>query len=155
MEPEIKVKGRRQARMTDRKVRTKKSNWLLTISTNQRYADSDEHLADDEEIFEEAILRLLNNLGDFVKINQEGHSWSKSVIEKADTDYVIERGGKTKALHCHILVKIHHTSNLRLDYDKIKNQIKDDLELNNVYINAKLVRPSSDDWLEEYIDKMR
>lgn len=153
--PIVKVKGRRQAKMTEKKVKTKKSCWLVTVSTNMRYADDDEGLQNDELCLSDSVEGILNNIHDYVKFQTADHGWSKSFVKVADNDYVIERGGKTKALHCHMLIRIQHYSNIRLDYDKIKQTIKDDLGLDNVYINAKLVRPTSEEWLEEYIDKMR
>jgi hypothetical protein len=151
----VKVSGRRQAKMTERKVKTKRSNWFFTLSTNKRYKDDDEAIENDEACLEEAIVEVLENIGDFMTVQVADHSWSNKHIHDVTTDYVIERGPTTKALHAHILIKVEHTSNIKLEYGKIKQHIMDILGLDNLYCNAKLVKPTSDDYILSYLDKNR
>lgn len=150
----VKVRGKKSATKTERKVKTNKSHFFLTISTNQRYRDQqDPNLSNDEQCLAESVERILNNIGGYVKINTTEHSWSKDHIKDVTSDYVVELGPKTRALHAHILVRIDHLSNIHLDYKKIKEAIMSDLGLNNLYCKHKLVRASGDDWILRYIDK--
>lgn len=149
----VKVSGRRQAKMVERKVKTKRSNWFFTLSTNKRYKDDDEAIENDEACLEEAILEVLENIGNFITVQVAEHSWSSQYIHDVTTDYVIERGPTTGALHAHILIKVEHTSNIKLDYGKIKQHVMNILGLDNLYCNAKLVKPTSDDWILSYLSK--
>lgn len=150
----IKVKGGRQGKNTERQVRPKKSCFLLTISTNQRYKEDDPNLENDELVFEEAVKKVLRNLPSHINVIEEGHKWDSTHIKDVDVDYTIERG-VTGQLHTHILLKFNHHTKLRLDYASIKKSILDDLGLDNLYMQNKLVRPTSDDWLRDYLAKSR
>lgn len=152
-QPQVKVTGRRQAKRTERKVKTKKSNWFVTINTNKRYADDDPDLENDEAVLEEIIVGVLENIGEYMTVQVADHKWATEHIHNVVTDYVIERGQKTKMLHAHILIKVDHTSNIKFQYGKIKEHIMNELGLDNIYCDAKLVRPTSDDFITAYLDK--
>lgn len=149
--PEIKVRGRRQ-NTTVKKERAKVSNWLLTINSQQRYDEDDPEKDEDAEVFEDSVNEILKDLPHYVNVTEEGHSWSKDHIEDVSADYVVEWGPKTRCLHAHVLVKIKHRTKIRLDYEAIRKKIERDLGV-TIYFNSKLVRPSSDDFLLEYISK--
>jgi hypothetical protein len=149
-----KIKGG-IARKKERAQKTVKSNFLLTISTNQRYKDNDPSWESDSQAFEDTLLEILNDLPTYINVLNEGHSWSSEWIKDAQCDYVIEHGPSTGALHCHVLFKLKHHTKVQLNYDRIKDKIKGDLGLENVYLQNKLVRPSSDDFLTEYLEKYR
>ena len=78
-----------------------------------------------------------------------GWSFYKSI----DIDYVLELGQKKGQLHIHILFKIKHHSKIQLNYDKIKNKIKTDLGLDNVYMQNKLIKMSNNDSIVDYLNK--
>ena len=108
--PTIKIKGNIQD-MTkkDKNVKTKHSNFLLTINTNQQYKENDEHLGDDIEIFDNSIKTILNNFDEYVNL-PETDKWDNATIIEPEIEYVIERGMKKGQLHIHILFKIKHFS---------------------------------------------
>ena len=60
---------------------------------------------------------------------------------------------KKGQLHIHILFKIKHHTKIQLNYDKIKNKIKTDLGLENIYMQNKLIRMSNNDSIVEYLNK--
>ncbi len=60
---------------------------------------------------------------------------------------------KKGQLHIHILFKIKHYTKIQLNYDKIKNKIKSDLGLENIYMQNKLIRMSNNDSIVEYLNK--
>lgn len=149
-----KIKGG-IARKKEKAVKVTKSNFLLTISTNQRYKDSDPAWEQDSEAFEQTLTEILNDLPTYINVLSEGHSWTPEFIKDVDIDYVIKHGPSTGALHCHVLFKLKHNTKVQLNYDRIKEKIKADLGLENVYLQNKLVRPSPDDFLLEYLNKYR
>ena len=125
----------------------------MTINTNQQYKDDDEHLEDDIEIFDESIKTILNNIDQYINL-PETDKWDDDFIKDVDVDYVIERGGKKGQLHIHILFKFKHHSRLQLNYEKIKEKLKTDLGLQNLYLYNRLVRNSGNDNVMDYLKKM-
>ena len=69
--------------------------------------------------------------------------------------YRLQRGTIKNQLHIHILFKIKHFTKIQLNYQKIKDKIKKDLGLNNVYMYNKLVRNSGNDNILQYLEKFR
>ena len=51
--------------------------------------------------------------------------------------------------------KISHFTKIQLNYQKIKDKIKKDLGLNNIYLNNRLVRNSGAQNILEYLDKYK
>ena len=153
--PTIKVKGVVQD--LEKKEKNKKplnSNFLLTINTNQQYKNDDKGLQNDIEIFEDTIKEVLSNIDSYVTL-PEGDKWDDDTIKDVDIDYTIERGTIKNQLHIHILFKFKHFTKIQLNYQKIKDKIKKDLGLNNIYMYNKLVRNSGNDNILSYLDKYR
>lgn len=149
----LKISGGRQKR-EKAKEKSKYSCFLVTINTNQRYKADDQYMESDSEFFENIVrTEILEKLPDYVNVMQEGHSWSNDHIDGVDVDYILERGEKYNALHAHILIKIKHRSKVQLNYKTMKQRVVERLGLKNVYFDCKLVRPTSDDWLKDYIYK--
>lgn len=151
--PLIKVSGKVQdLKKVIKNEKPKQTNFLLTINSNQQYKDDDKHLDDDIEIFNNSINQLLNNIDGYIKL-PENETWNDKLIKSCDIDYTIERGTKKGQLHIHIMFKIRHFTKIQLNYDKIKKKICDDLELNNVYMYNRLLKPNESDNVEDYINK--
>jgi hypothetical protein len=154
-EPTVKIRGGRQGKNTEKAPKVKRSAFFLTISTNQRYAQDDPNIENDEEVFEESIRTILEDLGKYVRFRADGHSWTSGKIHSVEVDYTVERG-KTNQIHTHILIKIKHDSNIQLNYGAIKEKICDDLGLGNVYMQNKLLGQNAwgADFLMDYVSKM-
>ena len=153
--PTIKIKGAVQD--LQKKEKNKKplnSNFLLTINTNQQYKDNDNGLQNDIEIFEDTIKDILNNIDNYVSLS-EGDKWDDDTIKDVDIDYTIERGTIKNQLHIHILFKFKHFTKIQLNYIKIKEKIKNDLGLNNIYLYNRLVRNNGSDNILNYLDKYK
>ena len=151
--PQIKIKGKVQdMNKKEKDVKPKHSNFLLTINTNQQYKDNDEHLQDDIEIFDESIKTILNNIDQYINL-PETDKWDDDTIKDADIDYTIERGGKKGQLHIRILFKFKHHSRLQLNYEKIKDKLKKDLDRPNIYLYNRLIRNTGAENVLEYINK--
>ena len=108
-------------------------------------------MKDDIEIFDSSIKTILNNIDQYINL-PETDKWDDNTIK--DVDYVIERGGKKGQLHIHILFKFKHHSRLQLNYEKIKEKLKTDLGLQNVYMYNRLIRNSGNDNVMDYLKKM-
>ena len=153
MKPVLKIKGKVQN--IEKKEKNKplmKTNFLLTINTNQQYKDNDKHLDDDIKIFENTIQDILNKIDEFINLPQ-GDKWDDETIKDVDIDYTIERGTKKGQLHIHILFKFKHHTKIQLNYQKIKDAITKRLGLKNIYLYNKLVRNSGNDNIIEYLNK--
>lgn len=151
-EPKVRVRGRKSAREEPIGEKPKRSCWLYTLSTNQRYADDDTNLEEDEAAFADVIEDICQNIGDYLIFKIEGHSFTGETVQSANSDFTIERGPKTKALHAHILIQITHFSRIHLDYEKVKLKVQEELGV-VCYMNGKLVRPTAETDLMAYLSK--
>ena len=154
MKPVLKIKGKVQdIQKKEKNKPLMKTNFLLTINTNQQYKDDDKHLDDDIKIFENTIQDILSKIDEYINLPQ-GDKWDDETVKDADIDYTIERGTKKGQLHIHILFKFKHHTKIQLNYQKIKEAITKRLGLKNVYMQAKLLRPSASENILDYLDKM-
>ena len=151
-QPTVRVRGRKSATEKPREAKPKRSSWLYTVSTNQRYEDDDPNLENDEAVFNDVVYDICENIGDYLVFKVDGDGFTDDKVQYANSDFVVERGGKTKALHAHILIQISHHSRIHLDYEGIKRQVEESLGI-KVYINGKLCKPTSDHYLSEYLHK--
>jgi len=153
MKPVLKIKGKVQDLVKKEKNKPlMKTNFLLTINTNQQYKEGDKHLNNDIEVFEDTIKDILNRIDEYINLPQ-GDKWDDDTIKDADLDYTIERGTKKGQLHIHILFKFKHHTKIQLNYQKIKEDITKKLGLKNIYLYNKLVRNSGNDNILEYLNK--
>ena len=153
MKPVLKIKGKVQdIQKKEKNKQLMKTNFLLTINTNQQYKDNDKHLDDDIKIFENTIQEILNKIDEFINLPQ-GDKWDDATVREADIDYTIERGTKKGQLHIHILFKFKHHTKIQLNYQKIKEAITKRLGLSNIYMYNKLVRNSGNDNIIDYLNK--
>jgi len=153
MKPVLKIKGKVQdIQKKEKNKPLMKTNFLLTINTNQQYKENDEHLNDDISIFETTINDILNHIDEYINLPQ-GDKWDDDTIKDVDIDYTIERGTKKGQLHIHILFKFKHHTKIQLNYQKIKDAITKKLGLDNIYMYNKLVRNSGNDNIIEYLNK--
>jgi uncharacterized alkaline shock family protein YloU len=148
----IKIKGKVQDLQKKEREKILNSNFLLTINTNQRYPENDKDLENDIEVFDSTIQNILNNVGDYINLPSE-HKFDEHFIKDVDIDYTIERGNKNGQLHIHLLMKFKHKTKIQLNYEKIKEKIKTDLGLTNIYMYNKLVRNSGNDNILDYLNK--
>ena len=154
--PNIKVVGRKQnldiVDKSEKKNVPKRTNFLLTINTNQSYKNNDPNLQNDIDFFDGVIGTVLNNLDQYIKL-PEGHIWSDDLIKDVSADYVIERGLLKGHIHTHIFISVTHFTDVKLDYTKLRNEIKSKLGLNNVYMLNKVVKNAGNLSVREYLDK--
>jgi hypothetical protein len=154
--PNIKVKGKIQnmdiVDQSEKKVTPKRTNFLLTINTNQSYKNTDPNLKNDIEFFDSVIASVLNSLDQYIKL-PVGHTWNDDLIKDVSADYVIERGLQKGHVHTHIFISVTHFTDVKLDYAKIKNKVKTDLGLNNIYMLNKVVKNAGNLSIIQYLEK--
>ena len=80
--------------------------------------------------------------------------WDDATIIEPEIQYTIERGMKKGQLHIHILFKFKHFSRIQLNYNKIKDKLKKDLGLQNVYMFNRLIRNGGNENVMDYLKKM-
>jgi len=148
----IKIKGKVQDLQKKEREKILNSNFLLTINTNQRYPENDKDLENDIEVFDSTIQNILNNVGDYINLPSD-HKFDEHYIKDVDIDYTIEKGTKNNQLHIHIMFKFKHKTKIQLNYEKIKEKIKTDLGLDNVYLFNRLIRNSGSDNILDYLNK--
>ena len=79
--PEIKIKGKVQnMEKKEKNIKPKVSNFLLTINTNQQYKPEDEHLSDDNQVFEKLFVNILENIQNYVDL-PDGATWDDQTIK--------------------------------------------------------------------------
>lgn len=155
--PIIKVKGSRQnPKVKEKKEKVNRTAFLFTVSTNQRYPESDPNIDNDMEFFEDVIADICNNLSKYIIMKEEDKPWNTQNIKDADVTYNVELGPKTRQLHAHILIKMKHNTKLHLNYTAIREKLCEELGLNNVFASNKLLKGNGvweQDFLESYLSK--
>ena len=52
------------------------------------------------------------------------------------------------------MLKFKHFTKIQLDFNKIRDFLKQKLELNNIYLQSKLLKASASDNIVDYLNKM-
>jgi hypothetical protein len=110
------------------------TNILLTINTNEFISENAEDPVRIEKIqkFKEGIRKIFNEkfLQNYISIKQDKRTPPGSAInsewiktDALELQYAVERGPKTGFLHAHIGIFIAHWTLLKLEYDKLKQDL--------------------------------
>ena len=154
--PQIKITSRKQNINKVEKNKTPThSNFMITLNLNQQY-HKDEHKANienDMEIFDGYINEMLENIEQFIRL-PEGVVYNDDNVKEVSADFVTEIGSIKKQIHTHIMIKFKHFTRIQLNFPKIKEFFKRKLGLKNVYMQAKLLRPSASENILDYLEKM-
>ena len=145
------TKSKRAMRKWQKKRRNRRSNFFLTINTNQHFNQHSQEYEQFNNKFKQSLNDIYNNLGDYLKIKEQNDNFDNNV-EDVDIKSATEIGSKTGKVHVHVSFNIKHNTLLQLDYDKIKTKIQNDLQLQNIYLNNKVFWNNSAT-LESYIAK--
>ena len=152
--PKITIKNRENVPVVKKgaKVKDKRSNFFITINTNQNFNE----FSEEYEVFDKKLVKSLNsiyeNIKDYVIFKDEKAKWNDVFIKEVDIDSATEIGPKSGKAHAHAMIKIKHTTLLQLDYAKIRSTIMTDLKLKGIYINNKVFHDNNLS-LQEYIGK--
>ena len=154
--PQIKITSRRQnLEKAEKNIKPTHSNFLITLNLNQQY-HKDEHKANldtDMDYFDDTINKFLNGIENFIRLPQ-GVQYNDDTVKDVNADYVVEVGDIKKQIHTHIMLKFKHHTRIQLNFTKIKEFFKKEMGLQNIYMQAKLLRPSASDNIVDYLNKM-
>ena len=130
------------------------SNWFITINTNKAFKEKNDAYKKFVTKFYKCLKDMFTSPGihQYVRITKEGVDYNHSVINNIDGEWRIERGKKKFMIHMHGMIKIHHRTNVHLEYLKMKAKIINDMGLEGVHFDAKLYK-SADDCIDKYIRK--
>lgn len=128
------------------------SNFLLTINTQRVYDEGTPQLTEDRALFEKIIEKFLHNIENYLKIKEDGVSFSKKYFEDIRADYVVELGTKQRRLHTHIMLMIAHRTKIHLDENAIREYFKKELNVDSLYYNRKVFY-SSEQNIQDYLKK--
>lgn len=142
--------------MADAKKR--QNRWLrfgLTINTNQRILRGDPKYEEFAGKFSGSIEGILNNIGEYLKFTYGDYSADN--FKNVDVRYCLEPAPKTNCVHAHIYLGFQHKTNLHLDYDKILDKVKADIELPSINMKNKILRTQEDadrwiDYMTKYVN---
>ena len=99
------------------------------------------------------INKFFNSIENFVRLPQ-GVQYNDDTVKDVNADYVVEVGDIKKQIHSHIMLKFKHHTRIQLHFEKIKEFFKKEMGLKNIYMQAKLLRPSASDNIVDYLNKM-
>ena len=119
--------------------RLRHSNFYITLNTNKCFPDrQDPDLLKMSKKLTRALESALgeSELPSYVQFRDSLHRWSKQWIKSVRSQSVVEVGGKKHCLHSHSLVCIAHYSNVYLKLPKLKARFKEELGLENLYLNT-------------------
>ncbi len=154
--PQIKITSRKQnLKKVEKNIKPIHSNFLLTLNLNQQY-HKDEHKANLEghmTNFDDTINKFLNSIENFIRL-PSGVQYNDDTVKDIAADYVVELGAIKKQVHTHIMLKCKHHTRIQLNFQKIKEFFKKEMGLKNIYLQAKLLRPSASDNIVDYLNKM-
>ena len=154
--PQIKITSRRQnLEKAEKNIKPIHSNFLITLNLNQQY-HKDEHKANlegDMSYFDDTINKFLNSIENFIRL-PSGVQYNDDTVKDIAADYVVELGNIKKQVHTHIMLKVKHHTRIQLNFQKIKEFFKKEMGLKNIYLQAKLLRPSASDNIVDYLEKM-
>ena len=134
------------------------SSFLLTINQNKSFDKGDvKNLRKASKKLRNFIDNVLNegNLKNIIKINKKEDKEKnlKEIIRDINIYKALEYGDQKQKLHAHIYFIINHYSNIRLDNERIRKELKSEMD-SNIYYNNTLIRSKEDgEQILNYITK--
>ena len=124
------------------------SGWHIMINSNRYLSDVE------TEDFKEGVTHILDNINQFLKFKEEGAKFNRKWIVEANTEAAFERGSHRNQIHVHALVRIRHKTKLQLDYSKINDYLKSEVESLSNGFKLRIYRFSNPDIiLQQYLNK--
>jgi hypothetical protein len=139
-----------QRRQVSADSNTRTSGYFILINSNKQrntltQAAADSYRAAVEQFVQGHFRTCIRFVGD------DGASWSKKWINKVDISYAHERGPKGNSLHTHMLLRLTHTTKVRLDYKAVWAYMKQHIP--GCYVSIRLCKLDSLSKMQNYIYK--
>ena len=138
--------------------RLKFSSFLLTVNQNKSFDKGDvKNLKREAKKLRNSIDNVLNegNLKNIIKVNKKEDKEKNlnQIIRAVNIYKALEYGEEKGKLHSHIYIIINHYSNIRLDNERIRKELKSEMD-SNIYYNNTLIRSKEDgEQILNYITK--
>jgi len=116
------------------------SQYLITINTQQVWDPDNEQV----QLVYAGLLRALNQIvkpadvGALITVLEQGHSLTPEYVKEVTLNAGVEKQGKNGRLHAHITVKVAHYTRVKLNYDEIKDVVKRETGLPNIYFHSRV-----------------
>jgi hypothetical protein len=138
------------------KLRSRISNFHITLNTNVRYDKSLESLISGLQKSVGQSFTDPDSIKEYVTF-PKGGEWNDDFIEGVDVVTGVEIGrddAHGARLHCHVQFKVKHHSFLRLDFTKIKEVVNDRLKSNDfphpiAYVHVVCHKPELADYMSK------
>jgi uncharacterized protein YwqG len=152
MPPKVTVKNVDETEQhAPKSKRNRRSNFFLTLNTNKKFNPHSEEYQVFNNKFKQSLNEIYDDIGNYLKIKEAGATYDENVIV-VDIESGTEIGPKTGSAHSHTIISVKHNTLVQLDYEKMKEKIKRDLGLSNMYVNNKLFYNASQTLLD-YVSK--
>lgn len=150
---------------SNKKDTRRKSNYLITISTNVKPRDA-AHQAQLSNALEDATRAVFDddaNLERLIRFNKPNHRYSEQYIQNIQVRSAPEvgtdpRGGR---VHTHVNIRINHTSNITMKYSApmikqlyFEQGTLQPLGVKNLYIKIQLIADNRDA-IKRYLSKQQ
>lgn len=110
----------------------RRSEWFFLVNTRHKPANGNPDLERSKEYGDIIMAEFARAVqaGDILTLNKKSHTWNRDYIENVKIRYVTEIGkGKLKkngqpgnvggTVHFHVLLTVHHRSNVSLEWEKL------------------------------------
>ena len=120
------------------------SQYLLTINSNNAVTSYNDPYV---KTFKNKVMSFLKDIPNYVVVNPGAYPDDNMIFEIKP---YIEIGENQHRVHAHLSILIQHNSNIKLDTQKISN------DLDGYYVNVKYVKGSKDiDRILAYLRKQQ
>ena len=124
----------------DTEIKYKQSIFLINLSICSKIEDIDN-----------LISYLLDNIDKYV-ILSKNDEWNDKNIKNCDISYIINNEQDKETINIYIMIKIQHLIKIKLNSEKIQQELNTKLNFNNVCCNIKILRRNFEN-IEEYLNK--
>jgi hypothetical protein len=136
----------------------KYSNFLITINPNVHMDKGDSEFKTYFKCFKEALDNIFDkdHILDYIIIKKQNDTVSK--IKTIKSNYTAEIGDNMHVLHGHCLLEIRHFTCIKLDYQKIRDVVKNSLKDyvnkdNEIHLDVQVIRSTNRKTIIDYIKK--
>ena len=129
---------------------------IFFITWNSNYYVADEADPKYQEIMTQAAdylnKKLMPSIKEYIIVKKDGHNideWARDI----KTQGRFEIGPDSRRLHCHCLVRVDHWTNVRLDIDRIRRELTENITSAPgayLYVSASNDTKAT---IEDYINK--
>ena len=132
----------------------RRSNFFITINTNQRFNKHSEEYHKFNTEFKNCIDKLFNkdNIHNVIQLKNKDAEFTNKSIKSVNIDKVVELGPVSGCVHLHAIISTEQYTPLQLNFSFIVDFVKQQMKLSNVYLNSKIIKDGITS-VKDYIKK--